>query len=257
MTEQTGADEIIRAVESGLLDLHDLPVSESSDVLVQAFFDIVSEAVQSGSTYPLFDDQTGKLVDAAISEQKLIVSSPKVARGKHTALASDLLRRLPLFDDASVDEILSIRSEIDRYLVRFRAAVIGYSDKINSAPWDVDFPVEAEQTFLRDVRPAVADIEDAVRSNRFFAQLPRKIVDKPWTPTANSILAMSLSRLSDLPDVLSQALGALASGGLLTYDAYRDWKQKHETIEQKQLYFYYSAERRLARSGPSSLKRTS
>ena len=66
-----------------------------------------------------------------------------------------LLRRLPLFEDAPVDEILSIRRELDGSLIRFRDAVARFSDGMRAAGWDPEFVDDAEDVFVREVEPAV------------------------------------------------------------------------------------------------------
>ena len=129
----------------------------------QDYFDIIANAIQSDHTYPLLDNPTGRLVDTAIKEGIIDVSEILVARARGVGLASDLLQNLPLFDNASVDEVISIRRELEKPLIRFRSSMIEFSDEINSATWDTDFPLECETIFNRKVRPAILEIEESVR----------------------------------------------------------------------------------------------
>jgi hypothetical protein len=152
-----------------------------------------------------------------------------------------LFERLPLFDQATVNEILDIRRELETPLTRFRSSIIRFSDSIRTAAWDEDFSFEADQIFQRDVQPAVLDLEEAVKTNKYLIALLRKVVDKPLTIPSASALGILMSKLSALPDIASQAFGLASASGLLAYDAYKDWLKDKRKIEENQLYFYYKA----------------
>lgn len=246
IAKAAGAEGINRAKESGLLTLHSLGETGNFDDIVTEFLDVIAKSVSNGSTYPLFDEQTSGLVRAGIEEGKITVSGVGIDRSKHSRLAAHLFERLPLFDAASVDEILDIRKELERPLVRFQAAMMKFSDDIRSAAWDKDFDSEAQQVFYREIEPAVLDIEDAVKTNRFFAALVRKIADKPLALPAGSTLAAVMSQLSSLPDLVSQALGVSLAAAPLVYDASKEWKDKKLKSEQNHLFFYYRARKELS-----------
>ncbi|WP_164907508.1 hypothetical protein [Clostridium septicum] len=48
---------------------------------------------------------------------------------KNANVASDLILRLPVFENASVDEIIDIRRELDKYVNNFRGAIVDYSKR--------------------------------------------------------------------------------------------------------------------------------
>ena len=248
----SGVEELQRAIATGLVELR--PLDGDAEAMTLQYFEFVKEAVTDGQTYPLFDEPTGGLVRASIRDGVLSVSGVRTARGRHIGLAANLLERLPLFDEASVDEVVDIRRELDRPLQRFRGAVIGFSRKINGAAWDEDFPQEAEQTFLEDVQPAVLEIEDLVKAGRFRTILARQAGDKAIKVVTVSSLGMLLTKLATLPDLVLQSLGSVAAGALgatgtgaaLLYDSVREWQQKKADAEEKQLYFYYRAGERLS-----------
>jgi hypothetical protein len=102
-------------------------------------------------------------------------------------LAGHLLARLPSFEQASIDEIIDIRTELDNPLTRFRGAVIKFSDQIRSASWDQDFTSDAETVFHKEVKPSVLEIEEAIKSNRYLDSLLRKFVDKPLVLPLHSL----------------------------------------------------------------------
>jgi hypothetical protein len=241
MLRDAGMDSLTGAIQSGLLELHTFHAGDTWDSksMTNEFVNVLSTAISTGSTYPLFDDQTGNLVNLGVQAGQITVSEAGVTRGKHCGLASRLLERLPLFDEASVSEILDIRRELEVALVRFRSVMIKFSEQIKTAAWDADFSFEAEQVFQRDVEPAILDIEEAVRSNKYLASLTRKLLDKPLIIPGGSVLGLAMSQLGAMPQVIAQALGVGIASGAVAYDAYEEWKQKKQTTEQNQLFFYY------------------
>jgi len=243
MLENAGADSLIYAIQSNLLELHVLGASGNteSESMVKEFVEVLSQTISDSATYPLFDDQTGNIVRLGVKEGKLNVSEAGIARGKHSGLAANLLERLPLFDDAPIDELLDIRQELERPLIRFRGAMIRFSENIKNAAWDEDFSSEAELVFRRDVEPAILDIEDAVKSHSYLATLTRKFVDKPLTIASGSALALLMSQLSALPHIISEALPIGVTSAAVAYDAYKEWQQNNEAVEKNCLFFYYKA----------------
>ena len=240
IAENAGLGEIVIALESGILEfrfLETATVGDDSEEMIKEYLDVIGHAVAEGVSYPLLDDLTGNLIRASIAEGKLEVSDLAVNRGKHAGLISDLLGRLPLFDQASVQEVLDIRKELERPLVRFRAAVSRYSDTMGSAQWDKNFPIEAGKIFVTEVQPAVLDIEDAIKSNHYLLQLASRYANKHET-LAIPVLAVFMAQFSSLPEIVSLAMGTAAVAAQIV-DVYREWKEKQREIEKNQLFFYY------------------
>ncbi len=153
LADKAGIDELTLAVESQLVELHPFSFTNDDDLFVKEYFDVIKDAVTSGQTYPLFDDLTGDLIRSAIKEGKINLSDELIHRAKHIGLSSDLFQRLPLFDNAPIDEVIDIRKELDKPLVGFRSAVMRFSREVENAPWGEDFPLEAERVFREHVEP--------------------------------------------------------------------------------------------------------
>jgi hypothetical protein len=207
----------------------------------------ISNSMSDNSTYPLLDDETGNSVSEDIKSGKLKASSFEVDRGKQTEFSRYLLERLPLFENASINEILDIRKELEKPLTRFRSAMVNFSDDIKSTPWDKGFALEANRVYVRDVKPALLEIEESVQSNKFFKLLLEKIMEKPLVLPVSSGISFAVSQISSLPKELVTSLGVGIAYSPMIYKAYDDWKKKKQITEQNQLYFYYDAGKRLSR----------
>ena len=163
--------------------------------LAQIVIKRVTDAVEGAGTYPLFDDPTGLMIQLGILRGELKPSERGAHRSKQLGLASTVLRELPHFDLASMDEILDIRRELERPLLRFRAAITDMSEGILPAVWEPDFINEVDDVFQPKIRPLVLDLEEEIRSNSYMRALVSKFASDPaklaavGVPPALSLLA--------------------------------------------------------------------
>ena len=256
-----GADGIVDALDTGLLDLHrfqaggvermggltpedqDHREGEFVEDLFWEFFDLIAQAVADGATHPLFDQMSGDLLRIGVEAGVVSPSESGVARGRHSGLASDLLQRLPLFEKATVQDILAIRRELEGPLVRFRSAVIGVSEDIRSAAWDADFPHDADTAFRKAVEPVILELEEAVRENSSFTSLLLRAARPGDLATGFGVM---LGSLATLPDLAALVLGSGTTTAMTGHAAYKEWREDRKNIETNQMYFYYRTRERLA-----------
>jgi hypothetical protein len=177
MTRDADLKGIQKAIEDGLLELHTFKslnmrelaakhfagesTGDSSEV-VEEFTNILKEAMENRATYPLFDDTSGKLVKAGILDGAISHSRIRVRQANHSALAANLLQRLPDFSATPIDALLDIRNELRPSLGRFRSGIISYSKEIQCAPWDKDFAAEADEIFIEKVKPGIDEIDEMI-----------------------------------------------------------------------------------------------
>jgi hypothetical protein len=231
------------AADQGLGDVID------SDEIYDEYLDGVLDAVGNGGTYPLFDDLTGDIVGEAVRNGIILPSEGAVARGKHGGLSGGLLRRLPLFERATIPEVLDVREELAEHLSAFREAVAGYAEAIGPASWSEGFAEEADRVFREKVAPAVDRIERAVENNRDLRELTYRF--GPPMVAGGSI--PSISAFVGTGSVLT-SVALLAAG--LTVGAYQGaaaHRIKRKELEGNQLYFYYRAGTEL--TGPKGNRR--
>lgn len=248
-----GIDGFREAVASGALEIHPFRQTTPEALLeatirgggnpvgavdladlIEEYLGQAMDAVEDGSTYPLFDDLTGNFIAEAVRHGLLRVSEAAEQRGRYSGLTGDLLRRLPTFEDASLIEILDVRRELEGPLRGFRRAIADYSRDIRSAAWEPGFVEEADLLFREKVEPEVASIEQAVRENRSLEELGQRTMRHGATGATIGAVVGSLSDLSMLAGV-AMGLGVAGVKALL------DQHDKLRELRGNQLYFYYGA----------------
>ena len=238
-------DCIALASHSPLLAERQPKMEVRNEPLLQEFVQGMFSAVNNGSSLPLFDGQTSSLINAGVKEGIITPSITIIGNAKHSALASDLLERIPFFEDATIDQVLEIRSELERSLIRFRGAIISFSETIKSAAWDKDFPLDADNIFRKDVAPAILDIEDATKSNKVIINIIRGLAERPLTMVSGSAIGLAISTFSGLPEAVAFSIGASTALSIIIYDAYKEWTDKNLSIQQNAMYLYYRANKKM------------
>jgi hypothetical protein len=258
--DKWGAEDFRVAQRSGLLELRpfattspdallEIGMSEGTsatdffaDQAYEEYRTTILEAVGDGNTYPLFDDLTGGDVVARAVSEGLIRPSPGAKRrGKHGGLSGDLLQRLPLFEKASVSDVLDVREELFEYLGAIREAVSTSAATIESASWEVDkFAEEAELVFRENVAPAVDRIEERVMADRSLKELNYR-----YGPSLLAGASSMGALLAGGPALA--ALAALTAGLSAGVQALAARRSEHKELEGEHHYFYYRAGRSIGR----------
>ncbi len=245
IAQQAGLDGVIDALKTGLVELDIYP--SETDAAVKSFFESVSDAVISPRTYPLFDEQTGSFVASAMREGIISATTADHAQGKVAGLAPEVLQRLPLFEQASIEEIIAIRRELEHALVRFRSAIITYSRSIASSAWEPSFASEAELVFREQVDVAILEIEEQVASNTLIKSIMRKLTDPTAVivPASASALGIVVLTAGDFSHLLAQTTGYAAGAALFAKAVADERRAGRDNLERHKLYFYYGARREL------------
>ena len=239
------ADCVALASHSPLLAERRPKMEIRDDLILEEFVQGMFSAINDGASLPLFDEQTSSLIDAGVRAGIIVPNESAKTQAKHSDLAASLLERLPHFEGASIDQMLEIRGELDRPLVRFRSALIKFSETIKTAAWEKDFPADADIVFRRDVAPAILDIEDATKSNKLITTIVRGLVEKPLVVPSGSAIGLAISTFSGLPQALTLSIGASTAAGIVIYDAYKAWSEKNLHVQQNAMYFYYCVAKKL------------
>jgi phage antirepressor YoqD-like protein len=240
MLTAAGADELVTAIEAGLVAIDPLlrAGDEGDDALFEAYMARLRELLKTGHAYPLLDDQTGDLVRAAVNEGAWEFGATARRRGKQVTGAARLMERLPAFPDASMHEILDIRERLRPPLVRFRAAMIEMERLIDAAAHDEEFGSEIADIYLEKVAPALQEIDEAVQDDKYLRQLAGALVGDAKTYVSGG-LSLAVAMFAQVPDLVAVATGL--GVGATTAAVQAGWRsaERQRQTERHQLFFLY------------------
>jgi hypothetical protein len=155
-----GFDQLGPAFDAGILSIE--PV-ELDDELI-GYRRQLEEILTSSNAYPVFDDQLGDFVASMIDAGAMRANRYSLSRGTQAATADRLLGKLPTFPAATIDELVSIRSDLQRPLVNFRAEMIRVTSELQLNAFSGDFEDAAIELWFERVMPALAELEEITRS---------------------------------------------------------------------------------------------
>jgi hypothetical protein len=220
VTSEIGINKLGPAIKSGLLDVY-----------------IIGKSKIPEKTYPLLDENALNLVKANIKEGKLNISDVDSEKIKQIGFVFDIFQRLPNFENATIDEILDIRKTLGKPLIRFRSAIIEMSDCIRYKPWDEGFYYDVEKLFYHRIEPAVLEIEEECKLNKYLSKLLYSATKSSWEIPAG--LGVIISKLAEVSNISATAIGLAIGAGTIAYKALHEWKEKTKEIETNQMFFYY------------------
>lgn len=198
-----GVGTVLPAIDAGLLQL--APIG-STDDLFNGYMEALWSVLRDPRYFPLFDTRIAELVDAAVREGALDLSTGARSKGRQAAAASGFLARLPTFPLASMDEIIDIRGELDRPLIRFRAEMVRVAKDLGVDAFDPRFDEVAEEAWTSRVRPALLELEELVEEKRLRSQFGTKLPGSGVFGAAGGLIA---GVITHAPTV---GLGAAAAG---------------------------------------------
>jgi len=237
------ADDLQAAWKARLLSielLHAERSFESEDlepvvieVLGALIDEIASIASRPGSSYPVFDDHAAGWL-AAMAEGQ-VTSGP-------AGLAHGLIASLESFPMASMDVIFDVRERLQPATARFRSALLRANDEIISAGASAELGRLVEEVRLREVNPAIADIDETLEELGAKDTLLRG-----WPKVGAGTLGLAVAALLKAPELAQYV--PIASGLSVAYIAeIAKRREIARDVRRRPLFFLHAADRYLKES---------
>ena len=86
------------------------------------------------TSFPLYDEHSNNLMKEALDSKIITLSDIEKTKITHAGLTDNYFQRLPSFETASVSEIIDIRKDLEKPLVRFRGQMLKYTDAVEAMP---------------------------------------------------------------------------------------------------------------------------
>jgi hypothetical protein len=247
MIRDSGAEELIPCIESGVLTLSDAGLGKGweSDQIMTEWTELLRRRLNDGSTRLLFDGDAGELVALMLRDGMIVGSELGFKHAGEAATGSGLVARLPAFPQAPMDELLDLRRDLKSPLVRYRAAVMRLSKDL---PRLVGPELEAhiDDLWRSDVAPAIQEIEETLADHGLVGEIAKHAQEDIKVLIAGgAALFMGMSGAAGLENWVSATIAGAAAAthvAVKTGSSMRDGKQ---SARRSDLFYLYEANRRL------------
>ena len=163
------------------------------------------------------------------------------------ALSEHAISSLPGFEDATIDEIIDIRKELNKYIIPYRAAILEMAEEIKTIPDSESLEKECERIYLKKIQPQVEAINNAVEENHILLNIAKKLLtdDKVWGVVAG--LAISFATTGNIFSAVSGAtVATLGSWGIASGFA-ETHIERRKIKDTNEMYFLFEAGNKLKR----------
>jgi hypothetical protein len=232
------ADDLTNGPNIILTGGHDL--SPEAEAIAQAVVKRMLTLLGSSDAFPLFDRRLGDWA-AEFPSHASRTRDKGSGRQREISLAGELFGHLPGFPRATVDELLDIRKELHESLRRFRVALAGISEELRETKTTDDFHAEARHLWTIEVSPALQEIEDATKSNKYLYQLSDHLLAKPDGLVAAGGLLVGGMAAHDMPQLVTSAAATVLPAARALWEH----RKGNLEIRRSKFYFLYSLQERL------------
>jgi hypothetical protein len=238
MLDEAGAAELEPAIKHGLVTIDLLDFQGSTGSIVTAYQTQLTRYLADPTTYPLFDDETGRLVRAGRDQGIFVVPPESERRATEAGLASGLIAELPAYPGSDMDRILEARVAIESYVSRFRRAVNQLRQYLETNAVDEGFRDEVASLYTTEVQGAMDEIHAALKSPHFTRIMLRAGLES--TPAAGllGLVAFEVAHLEPIVSGLLTGAGFLLSA---THKLNEDRHNREALGQQNDLFFLYRA----------------
>ena len=268
---ETGMQQILSTSESralrdwidrGIISVYDYGFKDFNiNKLAGGYFANLMNAMYNGTAYPLFDKQSGDLIQSVVKTNLLDIGNLDERVLRYAGVASGILMTLPTLENATVDELLNLKKENIVSLNNFRSAMYQFSDEIKSLPWDVNFQYDCIQLYNKEVVPQIQEINEVMTQTSVLKNLGSQVladeecrkkvgyiaggITAAITTSTNIFSAFTAIQEFILIAGLAAVSKETVTGFLKIADLYNkaqaETKESKEKAEKNVMYYYYLA----------------
>lgn len=244
MLDEAGAHELEPAIKSGLVSIDLLDFQQSTTGIIDAYQGKIAAYLSDPTTYPLFDDDTGRLVRAGREAGIFVVPTAAERRATEVGLASGLIGELPAFPNADMDRVLETRVSLEPHVARFRRAVNELRGYLEATALTEGFRDEVASVYATEVQAAMDEIHQALQSPPVARVILRAGLESSPFPGVLGLVAFEIAHLGP---VVSALLTGASLGLSIAQRVKTDRELRQAEAARNDLYFLYRANEALRR----------
>ena len=165
-----------------------------------------------------------------------------------TYLADYTIASLPGFEEATVDEIIDIRKELDKYIIPYRSAILRMAKSIKETPDSESLYRECEYLYHQEVEDKVAAINAAVRDNNVFMNIAKSLTTEKEAWVCIGALFFAFATSADIVSAVSMGT-AITTGGISVSKGVLNTLDKKKKIEGNEMFLVYETGKKLRELG--------
>ena len=160
------------------------------------------------------------------------------------SLSEYAISSLPGFEEASFDEIIDIRKELDKYIIPYRSAILRMAQKMKEMPIQGSYQQDCAYLYFQEIEPQVASINAAIHDNNVFKNIAKNILTDGKAWTAVGALAAVIASTGEIANAI--CIGTAATfGGLSIAEGIKKSLDEKKKIKGNEMYFLYETGNRL------------
>ena len=184
---------------------------------------------------------------------------------RHAGVATEILMTLPTLEGATVDEILDFKKGLRVPLEAIRSAIDGFSEKIESLPWDENFQYDCLKLYSSEVAPKVNEINELASETSTLKNFGGKVLADGEMRKSLGFVGAGLATTITTGMNISTALGMLESmirlgakiglsaAGVAAFlkttdllnQAHKEAKKNKTELSNNVMYYYYLAKKKI------------
>lgn len=245
--ETAGAPELIDAVESGALTVNwdFMSAGSDTDTQIVEYTERLTSLLASPNEHLLLDQRMADLARSLITEGKVSPGELTLARAARSRLGTGLVSRLPVFPDASVQQVLEVRRGLAEPLSAYRSGVTRVSEQIRSGAFGAGLEGEISDLWRDEVAPAVARLRAELSGTRLVRESAINLGVDAKTLLSGSAMFFGVETVTDVHQAVAAAAGGFPVLAKAVASAFKESAERRGAARGHEFFYLLELENRL------------
>lgn len=245
--EESGAPELVEALDSGLLTLNVdfMPEDGDQDKLMENYAAELGRMLTSADSHLLLDQYIASMAGAMIREGMVEPSELTMDRATRSRLGTGLASKLPAFPNATVASVLEARADLAEPLARYRGGVTQIARQLRFTAVDPELDGEIADMWRDEVQPAVRNIEQDLSRTRLVKEAGHVASGDIWGLGASGAIYFGMEKLTDIENWMTAGVTAASFLGRSLHSAIRAAEQRRQDARRHQWFYLLELDRRI------------